>query len=387
MKRPLFSLIAFMLVSVLSRMALAETPPVITDISVWNDGVDLSWKGGMAPFQIESSQNMTFWEVVAQTSETTVKVPKAGDAAAYLRVVSSPSAPELGEYVGQLRVDEGEFGGRLARHRLKSLWDFYLPKDGEPSRVPETYFRELVLRLVYRDGNELETFVGKLEDLPDATITSQAQTMTVRWCLGQEEAKRDYVLEMAFPYSIEKVQETIHLSDPRYTLHCTYVSPQLELGYQAGASVIEETLEDEVSLYQMSEGTAPEWWKRAWTAKVGKVSVETEFVIGVPLLEGSEAFIWKTPLLHTWGRTVISGLTSQPIQIEDRFTQTYDPFHHNFVETLWIEPELHPSLPAETLAELRAANIRFLVVTNPTAFPGEKPSLQAVGFDSKLRDL
>ena len=137
----------------------------------------------------------------------------------------------------------------------------------------------------------------------------------------------------------------------------------------------------------MSEEPAPDWWNRSWAIDLGDVSVEARFSIGVPLLEGSEAFIWKTPLLHAWEGTTITGLTTTPFEITDRFTQTYDPFHHNFVEMLWIEPELHPSLSEEAKAELRVADIRFIMATNPTAFPNDKPTIRVVGYDLKLRDL
>ena len=126
---------------------------------------------------------------------------------------------------------------------------------------------------------------------------------------------------------------------------------------------------------------------RDWSIGVGGVTVTSEYALAVPLLEGNAAFIWKTPLLRSWELTSISGLTSVPIEITDRFAQTYSPSHHNFVETLWIEPALIPNLSEEAREELRAADIRFIIATNPTAFPGDSPSIMVVGFDLRVRDL
>ncbi len=368
-------------------LGLAEESVGVKGMIVSKDEVTLQWSGGKAPYSIQSSVDLSDWISLKETSETEASVLRGEDTTVFLRVLSSPDQPVLGDYVGQLRVDEGEFGGRLARHRLKSLWDFYLPADGRPSKIPVDYFSELVLRLTYREGAVLETYVGTLSELPGAEVITKGNDMTVTWTFGAGDTRRDCVLEMQFRYSLSTSRSEINLSDPRYTLSCTYAAPQPELGFSNRDFVIEETQEDEVSLYQMSEEPAPDWWNRSWAIDLGDVSVEARFSIGVPLLEGSEAFIWKTPLLHAWEGTTITGLTTTPFEITDRFTQTYDPFHHNFVETLWIEPELHPSLSEEAKAELRVADIRFIMATNPTAFPNDKPTIRVVGYDLKLRDL
>ena len=365
----------------------ADNSVDVTGMTVSPHEVTLQWSGGKAPYSIQSSDDLSDWKSLEETSDTEISVPRSADGTVFLRVLSSPNEPALGDYVGQLRVDEGEFGGRLARHRLKSLWDFHLPAEGGASKIPADYFKELVVRLTYREGAALEAFVGTLSELPEAEVATKGQDMTVTWSFGAGETKRDYELKMEFRYSLSASRSKINLSDPRYTLSCTYAESKPELGFSNGGFVIEETKEDEVSLYQMSDEAAPDWWNRDWTIDVGGVSVETKFSIGVPLLEGSQAFIWKTPLLHTWEGTTITGLTTNPIEITDRFTQTYDPFHHNFVETLWIEPEIHPTLSEDAKAELRAADIRFIMATNPTAFPGDKPTLRVAGYDLKLRDL
>jgi hypothetical protein len=381
------SLFLLLILSMSGFVASADQSIVLSHVSVSGDDVSLRWESGTPPFTVESSTDMKAWAEMMQTDEASAVVSPGDEGVFFLRVVSSPAEPALGEYLGQLRVDEGEFGGRLARHRLKSLWNFHLPIEGTPSRIPEEYFKALVIRLVYREGNGLETFVGRLEELPGAVIATKARELKVSWTFGEGDARRDYELMLAFPYAISASRTPINLSDPRYTLKCTYILPQPEAGFSEGQLAIEQTRVDEVSLYEMSAEPAPDWWRRDWSIKEGGVTVATEFTLGVPLLEGSMAFIWKTPLLSSWERTIISGLTTTPIEVTDRFTQTYDPEHHNFVETVWIEPALLPGLSEETHEELRAADIRFVVATNPTAFPEATPSLKIVGFDLRFRDL
>ena len=167
-------------------------------------------------------------------------------------------------------------------------------------------------KLVYREGNELRTFVGTLADLPGAEIAIASKEMTVTWSFGKGEAKRDFALEMTFRYSIGSSRNNIHLSYPRYTLTCDQATPQPELGFRNQRITIVETKEDEVSLYEIFEDDGPRWWNCEWSFNVGDVEVSTQFELGVPLLEGNQAFIWKTPILKNWDSTTIAGLTTAP---------------------------------------------------------------------------
>jgi hypothetical protein len=97
--------------------------------------------------------------------------------------------------------------------------------------------------------------------------------------------------------------------------------------------------------------------------------------------------IWKTPVLDEWKSTTITGLTTEPLLIADRFAQTYDPGHHNFVETFWIEPALIPGLSDQQRRELLDADILFIVATYPSAFPSTPSTIQLVGSDWSVRDL
>ena len=131
----------------------------------------------------------------------------------------------------------------------------------------------------------------------------------------------------------------------------------------------------------------PAWWKRHLDVSVAGIRVDARYEIGVPNLWGGPAFIFKTPLLTHWDKTVVTGLTTEPIELQSRFSQTYFPFHHNFVETLYLEPGLEPGISDETLAELREQNIWMIVPTQPTAFPNSESTLRLIGFDHTLREI
>lgn len=369
-----------------SQVGVAEDP-VITDFSISDGNANLQWKGAAPPFDVESSSDLSGWNRVMQTMDFAASVATGNDGSAFFRIAGENPVP--GVFLGQLRVDEGEFGKPLARHRLKSLWDFHLPETGAPSNIPEDFFQQLTLRLIYREGAWLKTFTGTLGDLPGASITTEARKITVSWTFGDGDEQRDYVLEMVFrSYDIDVPRSPIHLSDPEYTLSCTYAVPQPEEGHDGSYNlIIVETLQDTVSLYQLGDQETPDWLNRDFQFVVGGTTFATQYALGVPMRQGSPTFIWKTPILDEWGTTTITGLISEPLVFSDRFTQTYQPGHHNFVETFWVEPALIPGLSAELLEELRVADIRFIIAFHPSSFPGSLSTIQLVGFDLKVRDL
>ena len=368
-----------------SSIGGAQEPLDITEFSLADGQVTLEWSGGAPPFSVEASDDLTDWHTLLQTIDSAASIQAAESSSTFLRVAGQP--PVQGTFLGQLRVDEGEFGTPLARHRLKSLWDFYVPTGTVPSDVPSEYFQQLVLRLVYREGEALEVFTGRLEDLPDAEITIGSQKLTVTWRFGTGEEQRDYELALNFRYDIASSRKEIYLSDAQYALTCDYATAQPEAGYDNGL-VIVSSRSDEVSLYQLAEGDQPRWFHRDVFVEIGATGFGLNYYLGVPMLEGSPAFIWKTPILDRWASpTTITGLTSVPLEVSDRFARTYQPGHHNFVETFWIEPALVPGLDRGLREELQTADIRFIVVTNPFSFPETEPSAKLVGFDLKVRDL
>ena len=363
----------------------AQTPLKITGLSLADGQIGLQWGGGEPPFSVEASGDLSGWSPLLQTFDYSASIPMGEGASGFLRVVGEEPVP--GTHLGQLRVDEGEFGTPLARHRLKSLWDFYLPPGTPPSDVPAEYFQQLILRLIYREGEGLRVFTGKLADLPGAKLSVETRKIIVTWTFGTGDDQRDYELELAFRYDIATSRGKINLSDPQYSLICKYVVAQPEAGFDNGL-VIVGSREDEVALYQLAEGNQPDWFHRDVSVQVGRAGFELDYHLGVPMLEGNPAFIWKTPILDSWGgATTITGLTSVPLEISDRFARTYEPGHHNFVETFWIEPALIPGLSEALREELRVADIRFIAVTNPFSFPESDASAKLVGFDLQVRDL
>jgi len=78
-----------------------------------------------------------------------------------------------------------------------------------------------------------------------------------------------------------------------------------------------------------------------------------------------------TAPLVSWERTVISGFTTEPVELNSWWSRSHRPGHHNFSEDFAFEPRLEPGIDANTLAELEAADIAAVYVMNMNTYEGD----------------
>jgi hypothetical protein len=81
--------------------------------------------------------------------------------------------------------------------------------------------------------------------------------------------------------------------------------------------------------------------------------------------------------------TTIEGLTSEPIHLQDFFSQTFCSDHFEHSERFIFEPRLEPGISQTFLAELRAKDIAWLILYNLN----NVPSLKVMGFNGEIRDF
>jgi len=347
-----------------------------------NRMVVLRWQGATNPCQIRYSTDLASWSDFDRPVATNMAVLPAPAPAAVYRVQSLGHAG-LGSHVGQLRVLEGEFGDAMGRHRLKSIWDFHRPPGDFKPPTPAAYFRGLIARWQFVEGTSLRTLVGTLESFPAGSVAVAARQLTFTWRLGEGEYRREFTLELSFGYDITVTRASPLLSDPTYSLTCAYASPQLVLvDDQVGL-----TQQDAVALGEVPDsGGDPFPGQHELTVRGKTATVDTAYTVGRHYVEGDLPWIYKTFVLLGWDEpTVVSNLTPLPFELKSRYSQTYVPSHHNFVETFVLEPQLESGMDPAVLTTLREENIRLIVATNPTAFPEEPSSIRLVGFDGSIR--
>lgn len=83
--------------------------------------------------------------------------------------------------------------------------------------------------------------------------------------------------------------------------------------------------------------------------------------------------------LQRWEQTVIEGLTSEPIVLTDRFSQTYRPEHHNLIENFLFEPRLEPGISQTILDELVGQDIRWIHVSIDN-IGGDESAIRTYGY-------
>lgn len=90
-----------------------------------------------------------------------------------------------------------------------------------------------------------------------------------------------------------------------------------------------------------------------------------------------------TAPLARWDRTVISGLTEEPIELQGYWSQTYRPGHHNFTEAFVFEPRLEEGIDRAVLDELLALDVVALRVESSW----EEPIIHAMDANGRWRLL
>jgi hypothetical protein len=90
--------------------------------------------------------------------------------------------------------------------------------------------------------------------------------------------------------------------------------------------------------------------------------------------------------LREWEDTVITGLSTQPIQLRGFFSQSYKPGRHNIGEEFLFEPRLEEGISAQTVNELAAANIKQIYFVVEPCGPGIRCGrIELIGFDRSRR--
>jgi hypothetical protein len=360
----------------------------ITGITRDTEHVTLHWQGGYGPYLIETSNDLLHWSDQGEPAvELTRNVPAFGDRS-FHRISDLNASNLYGDFFGFIETDQGEFGALLARHRLKTRCWFYKTK-GAPHAsavyTPADYWRKLLLNYQYHEDGRVRTWTGPLETL-GTIATPASQRMTVTWTRGVGPTLRTFLLTLDFPYDVHGNRTAPPLpSDPGYELKCTYATAREELDLFGMAMV--ESIEDKVILYQLDTEPTPWWPEKNYRVTKNGAQVQLHFIEGLPLLQGSPPFIWKTMILKTWlSPSTGSGGSLPEFSTDSYFTRTLLPGHHNFFEIVLLEPALDPAISEATRSALAAANIRYVYTFKDIDLGMSPDDIRFIGYDHTIRE-
>ncbi len=271
---------------------------------------------------------------------------------------------------------QGEAGDVFGNHRLKSRWTI-----GTRStwlRAPElagTTFGEVALEVV--DDGRIDRTTGALAARPGASWVAETGELLDRWQIPgadarQAELRTTLEREVRVPSSPIRV-----LGDAYLGFSATWTTPVFDIDF-TGAHTTRTT--DYTTLGDCPEDRTVDGRNRLneREAEVSGKRVRTSFYWPQP--PGGITAGYTAPL-HRWRETVIEGFTAQPIVLRGYWSQTYRPGHHNFSEEFIFEPRLEEGIAPAVVAELEAANVRWIHVTVGEAVP----RIAVMGIDGVYR--
>lgn len=286
-----------------------------------------------------------------------------------------PVASFLLPEMSSLCVEEGEYGDVFAKHRLKC--ELRLGTDARrltDAGLATTFYRDATFNCLI-GTNRVELTNGFVE-WSEFAHSREADDVLDRWTVGADVDRRRLRLRSSVIRSIPPPQALwVTQSDFSRVLEADYVRGQPTFGFDG---VPTTTTQESVRLVQCpSIGPDSLLQTRVATNKSG-VRVEAQFYWPPPPTGPSAGY--TAPNIG-FVRTTITGLTTQPMILQDRAAQTYAPGHHNFWEEMLFEPRLDPGVSSTQLSELGALKIRQLVVS----INFDEVGFWAVNADGQIR--
>jgi hypothetical protein len=273
-------------------------------------------------------------------------------------------------------VLQGEPGDVFGIHRLKcTLALETLNLRLTNPQIAASFYTNATFEWV--EGTNLLRLTGGLGAWPDARHTLTNDTAYDHWSVGAGAALRRFTLETTVTRQVPADRNPLltQRAFPKL-LRVHYATPVPTIDYTGPTT----TKEEYAMLTARPAVTARSLLQtRVLTNRAG-LRIQTSFYWPEPPRGPTAGY--TAPCIQ-WVGTTISGLTIQPLVLRSDYSQSYHPGHHNFWEDFIFEPQLDPSLSAEQLADLKAKNIRLLVVGK-----GELEStVWALGLDNVFRLL
>jgi len=289
---------------------------------------------------------------------------------------------QASEYV----VYQGEYGDVFANHRLKSRWQFQTQNQWlDPKQLTGSLYADIQFDHVQEA--QIQSLTGDPKQWPDYRFTYSDRTTTESWSLGQGQKRRVYQLATGAvgAWVAPSDSAILTLNDLGRAYRSGSGCLELSVAYDqpvgrwsVGDNTYSTTDQETVLLcpvFGSQEGAL--FQERRFTNPEG-VTVTTSFY-WPPLPTGPTA--GYTAPLARWHKTVIQGVTSEPIVLQGEYSQTYRPGHHNFFEQFLFEPRLEPDMDPQILEELAGKHIcRIYYVSH---LDGPSSRIMTLGFDDE----
>ncbi|MBN1509735.1 MAG: hypothetical protein JW955_23005 [Sedimentisphaerales bacterium] len=303
-------------------------------------------------------------------------LPAGGLVIKQVRQVPSPDRMQIPYLVNQpttFEVYTGEVAlldtvDVFADHRLKSRWKVQTRSTVlDANALGESLYSDV--QIEYLDEDRIRTISGTMSLLPSANHSVNGDDTIDSWQLPDLENPRTYHLQTpdvptAIPPSLRPILAPPDLGSTGYRvpyrflpLNVDYSVPVMSW-HPAGMRLVTG---NKVYLVACSPASSADVPQERSLVHHG-VSIQSYFYYP-PLPRGFtnwEQAGGNTAPLKRWDRTVIEGLTTEPIVLKGYYSQTFRPEHHNVAEHFLFEPRLEPGISAGIVSQLQSKGIRFI---------------------------
>lgn len=275
-------------------------------------------------------------------------------------------------------VQQGEPGDVFSIHRLKCR----LRANTRSLRLDLTNLQSAPLyvdsTLEMLDGTNVVELGNGSAGWPNATFEQDGDVAKNGWLLGNGVGRREFSLATTLTRTVAGSDNPVFTQlDLDKVLRVKYGSPQISIDAEGAVTKV---LEESAPLVRTSSVTPQSLLQERRFATPAGVTIMASFYWPEPphAMQGG----YTAPAIQ-WVETRIAGLTSQPMVLRGYYSQTYHPFHHNFVEQFVFEPQLDTNTTTSQLQELKAANVQLLYTV-----AGEKTSpIYGLGYDGQVYRL
>lgn len=280
-------------------------------------------------------------------------------------VLTTALLNELVEY----EVFQGEFGDVFSKHRLKSILrletrDRLLTPAGLASSLYSS------ARFEFRRDAERVVWTNGFESWPAFKHASESDAVIDEWADGVGAEKRRFQLRTQVIRQVNPPRSPIVTQDDfMQVMVANYSTPQITLGFEG----VGKTSTDTVRLVRRGS-IAPSGSPRVHEIQKGARRIRISYYWPEP---PRGAVAGYTAPLAKWVETRLEGWTTEPVILRGEWSQTYHPFHHNFVNEFLFEPGVEEGLPPGQLEQLKAANVRMIYVADD----GSSPKVLVIGWD------
>lgn len=289
---------------------------------------------------------------------------------------SESSAILIGQQM-KLKVFQGADGDVFGNHRAKSLWQL-TSKSMElgPDSAGTSFYGDSTVEFVGATG--VQSLSGSMNSWPGAFHEGSEEGVVDGWVTGSGEDRRVYrLVTQGVRQTVTGSEPPIQsLSDFEFAFEVQYGSPQPAIDW---TGAIQPSTNDFVRLtVEFLPREDDVLQERVFHGANGLVIRTRFYWPKPPQFSGG----YTAPLIR-WVETTIEGLTVDPIVLDNEFSQTYRPEHHNFDEHFIFEPGLDPDVTAAQVSELEAKQIRLVYVF----WTGNRAEIQAMRPDGTFFPL